>query len=84
VSHEEVQIADALARCRMGMNSYARNFARGLAAMAHESPPAELTAPQRRHLLKLVVQYRRQIPAAVVELAKRKQAAEPDDLVRED
>ena len=78
---DEAQLAYALARCKMVPGSYNKRFSRDLAGMAHQGK--DLTDPQRRNLLKLVIRYRRQIPADLVELAKQMQAAVPNS-VRED
>lgn len=67
---EQISMARALARVTFPPGLPGKRFALDMAAQANLRPLATLTAKQADFLAELVVRYRRQIPADVVELAK--------------
>lgn len=70
MSNEEKQMAIALGRCVFLPGSPPKRFARDMAANARSENPKPLTEKQASWLRKLVHNYRRQIPQAIVALAK--------------
>lgn len=67
---EERDFARTLVRCKIRPGSWDKRFARDMAGIAEQKPDKQLTDRQREFLLKLVVRYRKQIDAAMVERAK--------------
>lgn len=70
MSNVEKQMAIAIGRCTFPPGLPAKRFAREMAANAQSESPKPLTERQATWLRKLVHNYRRQIPPAIVALAK--------------
>lgn len=67
---DQISMATALARVTMRPAVATKRFARDMADLATQQPDKPLTQRQAQYLAEAVVRYRRQIPAAVVALAK--------------
>lgn len=70
MSPEQIAMARALAQVTFPPGIGTKRFARDMAETANLNPGAELTPAQAKYLTEAVVRYRRQIPAAVVDLAR--------------
>lgn len=71
MTEAEKTIARELHRCAFVPGSGTKRFAREMAFNADQPEPRPLTPKQRTYLLTAAVRFRRQMPGAVVELARR-------------
>lgn len=76
MTENEKIIARALGACTFPPGSGTKRFAKDMAACAVQPQPFDMTPAQRRYLLTATERYRRQIPAEVVELARRELQAD--------
>lgn len=66
----QIQFAQALRGVVFCPGSGTKRFARDMAQLAEHQPERELTPKQAEYLRTAVIRFRRQIPAAVVDLAR--------------
>ena len=71
VTSDEITIAKAIGAVTFVPGIPAKRLARQLCHQAEANPSYELTQKQREAMLSICVRFRRQVPAGVVELARR-------------
>jgi hypothetical protein len=76
MTENQKTIARALATCTFFPGSGTKRFAADMALRALEQTPASLTVKQHHYLCTAAIRHRRQITAAVVELAEQELAGE--------
>lgn len=76
MTEHQKTIARALAACAFFPGIGTKRFAADMALRALEDTPAPLTPKQHEYLCTAAIRYRRQISAAVVELAEQELAGQ--------
>jgi len=76
MTENQKTIARALTACTFFPGSGTKRFAADMALRALDPAPAPLTPKQHHYLCTAAIRYRRQITAAVVELAEQELAVE--------
>lgn len=71
MTENQITLATHLARCTFVPATGTKRFAQSMADCVKNAPEYELTPKQHQYLCQAVIKFRRQIPEAIVQIARK-------------